>query len=220
MRLLASCCAAAYSCAFLPSLRFIGEQQLAHQLQYKDSTVGGLSGIDYDVDTDTCILLSDERSRHNAARFYTATLDYDETSFNRVILNDVVYFIQQNQASSPEQANEIVDLEDIRFDPLDGSIWYVSEGDRRLGLNPFIRQATRQGEFISELALHLMFSMYTDCELGPRDNLSFEGLSFSQNKQSLWVAMEGSLFQDGEVPTPTAKTMLQNKIAMASESSE
>ena len=164
--LLASCCAATYSCAFLPSLRFIGEQQLAHQLQYKDSTVGGLSGIDYDVDTDTCILLSDERSRHNAARFYTATLDYDETSFNRVILNDVVYFIQQNQASSPEQANEIVDLEDIRFDPLDGSIWYVSEGDRRLGLNPFIRQATRQGEFISELALHQMFSMHADRELG------------------------------------------------------
>lgn len=110
MRLLASCCAATYSCAFLPSLRFIGEQQLAHQLQYKESTVSGLSGIDYDVDTDTCILLSDERSRHNAARFYTATLD--------------------------------------------GSIWYVSEGDRRLGLNPFIRQATRQGEFISEPDLH------------------------------------------------------------------
>ena len=126
MRLLASCCAAvilmclsavAHACSegSLPSLRFIGEQQLAHQLQYKDSTVGGLSGIDYDVDTDTWILVSDERSRHNAARFYTAT---------------------------------------------------------------------RQGEFISELDLHPMFSMHTDRELGPRDNLSFEGLRFSQNKQS------------------------------------
>ena len=150
--------------------------------------MGGLSGIDYDVDTDTCILVSDERSRHNAARFYRAFLDYDREGFKAVELYELNYF--SRQSGDGRQGDEIIDIEDIRFDPSDGSIWYVSEGDRRLGLNLSIRQATAKGELIRELLPDPMFSMHADRELGPRNNLSFEGLSFSQDKQSLWVAME------------------------------
>lgn len=55
---------------------------------------------------------------------------------------------------------------------------------------------------IRELLPDPMFSMHADRELGPRNNLSFEGLSFSQDKQSLWVVMGAPLWQDGPVPTP------------------
>lgn len=202
-----------YACSenSLPSLRFIGEQQLAHKQNFQQSTVGGLSGIDYDPDTGTWILVSDDRSDYNAARFYTANLDYDEEGFNELVLQDVTYFKQQNNKPYPNRrkGGEIADIEDIRFDPSDSSIWYISEGDRKRRLNPFIRQATHEGEFISELAIAPMFMMQPDREVGPRHNLSFEGLSFSQDKQSLWVAMEAPLWQDGVVPTASVGGMVR-----------
>ncbi len=202
-----------YACSenSLLSLRLIGQQQLAHKQQFQQTTVGGLSGIDYDADTDTWILVSDDRSDFNAARFYTARLNYDETVFNEVVLNDVVYFAQQNQEPYPNrgQGGEIPDIEDIRFGPTDSSIWYISEGDRGRRLNPFIRQATREGEFIRELPIAPMFVMQPVRELGPRNNLAFEGMSFSHDKQSIWVAMEAPLLQDGEVPTPTVGAMVR-----------
>lgn len=211
--LLISFSAITYACSAdsLPSLRFIGQQQLTHKLQFQQTTVGGLSGIDYDADTDTWILVSDDRSDYNAARFYTAHLDYDEDGFKEVVLQDVIYFKQQNNKPYPKrrQGGDVPDIEDIRFDPTDGSIWYISEGDRDRRLNPFIRQATHEGEFISELAIGPMFMMQPDRDVGPRHNLSFEGLSFSHDSQSLWVAMEAPLWQDGEVPTPTAGAMVR-----------
>lgn len=202
-----------YACSTdsLPFLRFIGQQQLAYKQQFQETTVGGLSGIDYDADTDTWVVVSDDRSDYNAARFYTAKFDYDEKAFNEVVLNDVVYFTQQNQELYPsrKQGGDVPDIEDIRFDSMDDSIWYISEGDRRLQLNPFIRQTTREGEFIRELPIPSMFVMKAKQKLGPRNNLAFEGLSFSHDRQSLWVAMEAPLWQDGEVPTPTAGAMVR-----------
>lgn len=202
-----------YACTenLLPSLRFIGQQQLEHKQQFQESTVGGLSGIDYDPASGTWILVSDDRSDFNAARFYTASLDYDEDTFKELVLQDVIYFRQQNTKPYPNrrQSGEIADIEDIRFDPSDSTIWYISEGDRKRRLNPFIRQATQEGDFISEFPVAPMFIMRAEREVGPRHNLAFEGLSFSQDKQSLWVAMEAPLWQDGPVPTALAGGMVR-----------
>jgi len=71
-------------------------------------------------------------------------------------------------------------------------------------MNPFVRHATRDGKFIGELPLPPMFQMHPREEIGPRHNLSFEGLTFAADGETLWVAMEAPLFQDGPVPTPVA----------------
>lgn len=203
----------AYACSETSplSLQFIGQQQLPHKLTFQQSTVGGLSGIDYDADSNTWILVSDDRSDYDAARFYTASLDYDEGAFKAVELHEVVYFKLLNKASYPnrKQGGDVPDIEDIRFDPSGGSVWYVSEGDRELNLSPFIRQASRDGEFMSELPTAPMFMMQSEPKLGPRNNLAFEGMSFSHDQQSLWVAMEAPLWQDGAVPTPDAGAMVR-----------
>src|SRR3546814_15769164 len=52
-----------------------------------------------------------------------------------------------------------------------------------------------------------MFAMRRFQRTGPRSNLSDEGMTFARDGQSLWVAMEGPLWQAGPVPTPSAGAM-------------
>ena len=46
--------------------------------------------------------------------------------------------------------------------------------------------------------------MNKDQEIGPRHNLGFEGLGFSPDGKSVWLAMESALYQDGPIATPSA----------------
>jgi hypothetical protein len=52
-----------------------------------------------------------------------------------------------------------------------------------------------------------MFSMRRGQKVGSRNNLTFEGMTFARDGQSLWVAMEGPIWQDGSVPTSSAGAM-------------
>jgi hypothetical protein len=97
----------------------------------------------------------------------------------------------------------VPDIEAIRVDPLDGSIWYASEGDRKRGLDPFVRHAQRDGAYLSTMPLPAMFRMSRE-ETGPRDNLAFEGLSFAVDGKTLWASMEAPLYQDGSLPSVSA----------------
>jgi hypothetical protein len=192
------------------SLQFIGEQRIALKQQFQDTVVGGLSGIDYDPKTDTWIMESDDRSDISPARFYTARLDYDQTSFKSATLTGVHFFKQENGFNYPNaaqyasQGGEVPDIESIRFDPIDGSIWYSSEGIRTLGLNPFVKHAGSDGRYLSTLPVPPQFNVSPARESGSRDNLSFEGLSFSPDGKSLWLGMETALYQDGPISTTAA----------------
>ncbi|MQA37247.1 esterase-like activity of phytase family protein [Rugamonas aquatica] len=190
------------------SLRFIGEQRLPWRLQFQDTMVGGLSGIDYDAASGEWLLISDDRSANNPARYYRARLSYDLQAFNSVELTGVSTLLQPDGTTYPSKeeyktrGGVVPDLETIRVDPQDGSIWYASEGDAGMGLDPFVRHATRDGRYLSTLPLPAMFSVSADHKTGPRNNLSFEGMSFAPDGRTLWVSMEGPMYQDSEAPTP------------------
>jgi hypothetical protein len=190
------------------SLRFIGEQRLPWRQQYKDTMVGGLSGIDYDAAGGEWVMISDDRSQHNPARYYSARLRYDGQTFQPVELSGVAALLQPDGSTYPSKEDYkrgggvVPDLETIRVDPQDGSIWYGSEGDVALGLDPFVRHATRDGRHLSTLPLPPMFSVSADRSTGPRLNQSFEGMSFSPDGRTLWVSLEGPMYQDGPAPDP------------------
>ncbi|HEY1151115.1 MAG TPA: esterase-like activity of phytase family protein [Pseudoduganella sp.] len=206
--LLAGCAAlpgaptAEYSVA---GLRFIGEQRIPLRLEFEGTTAGGFSGIDYDPASQTWFIESDDRSNINPARFYTAKLDYDAHSFRSVTLTGVRFFRQADGSvyPGPAKGGDVPDIETIRVDPLDGSIWYASEGDRRFGLNPWLRHATREGGFVGEMPLPENFKVWKDAQKGSRNNLSLEGLSFAPDGQSLWLSLEAPLYEDGPEPTPS-----------------
>lgn len=209
-------CALAAGCSPLPprqpdavsQLRFIGEQRLPWHLQYQGTLVGGLSGIDYDAANDEWVMISDDRSQHNPARYYRARVAFDQHAFTSVQLTGVVTLLQPDGSAYPSKeaykpgVGAVPDLESMRVDPRDASIWYSSEGDVRLGLDPFVRHATRDGKHLATLPLPPMFTVSKEHKSGPRNNQAFEGISFTPDGNTLWVSLEGPMYQDGPEPDP------------------
>ncbi len=103
----------------MQGLRLIGEQRIAHGLTFQHTTVGGLSGIDYDPRSGQWIIASDDRSDYSAARFYTARLEYDAQAFTSVRLTGVTFLQRPNgrRYASRWLGNESLDMESIRYDP-------------------------------------------------------------------------------------------------------
>jgi ribA/ribD-fused uncharacterized protein len=193
------------------SLRLIGLRTIPSHLDFQGTVVGGLSGLDYDAASDSWVAISDDKSEFSPARFYTLKLDYDAAGFTAANVTGVTLLRQADGTTYPDKPHakaagggEVPDFESIRVDPQDGSVWHTSEGDRYLGLNPFLRHDTRDGRFIAEMPQPAMFKVSPQTETGPRQNLSFEGLTFAPDGQSLWLAMEGPRYEDGPVPTPAA----------------
>lgn len=209
-------CVLAAGCSPLPprqpdavsQLRFIGEQRLPWHQQYQGTLVGGLSGIDYDAANDEWVMISDDRSQHNPARYYRARLAFDQHAFTSVQLTGVTTLLQPDGSTYPSKeaykpgVGAVPDLESMRVDPRDASIWYSSEGDVRLGLDPFVRHATRDGKHLATLPLPPMFTVSKEHKSGPRNNQAFEGISFTPDGNTLWVSLEGPMYQDGPEPDP------------------
>lgn len=203
-----SACASFPHDAPIAGLRLIGEQRIALKQAFEGTTVGGLSGIDYDAANNSWVMESDDRSEINPARFYRAVLNYDSKAFTGVTLNSVHFFTQPDGSRYPNLAHarldrgeQVSDIETIRVDPQDGSLWYGSEGNRKVGLHPFVRHADSGGHYLATLPTPAMFKVSQE-EIGSRNNMSFEALSFSSDGKSLWLGMEAALYQDGPLATP------------------
>lgn len=196
--------------AAVGTLRFIGEQRIAPKLAFAGTTVGGLSGIDYAPASDSWIIVSDDRSNLQAARFYTARLPVSATELGPVQLTGTHVLRQADGTPHPDvghfatDGGTVLDLESIRYDPRDGTIWYTSEGDGRFGLDPLVRHARADGTLLGELPLPPLLRISRDGKTGARNNLNLESLSFAPDGDSLWIALEAPLQQDGPVPTVSA----------------
>jgi hypothetical protein len=198
--------AAAQSSAEIGALHFIGAVTVPNDRMVDGTLVGGLSGIDYDPAADLWYLISDDKSDKNPARFYTATLAFDKTHLASVEIGHAVTLLQADGQPYPnaKTGGDVPDPESIRRDPMTGNLWWTSEGDRKLGLSPFLRVAAPDGKPVADVAVPEIFSMNKDQEIGPRHNLGFEGVSFAPDGKSVWLAMESALYQDGPIATPSA----------------
>ena len=197
---IALACAAGHASAADPfSLNFIGQQKVATGTQFAGTTVGGLSGIDYDAATQTYWAISDDRSQVNDARFYTAKLDLNQ--FNRNAAPGMAG-VQFTGVTTLRDVNGaafgagLVDPESIRKVG-DRLIW-TSEGER-LGNNlqsPFVREARLDGTYVSSYATPSYYGT-TDPATGIRRNLAFESLTLSNDGKTVYTATENALLQDG-----------------------
>lgn len=186
-------------------VRVLGVSTVPNDLMVGDTLVGGLSGIDYDARTGTYYVISDDRSDNQPARFYTASVPVDKQGIGDVSIDTVTTFLQADGSPYPNSTagGNVPDPESIRVDPTSGNLFYTSEGSEKLQIDPFVASTTTDGHFIAQPQTPEIFAMSRDGLTGPRDNLVFEGLSFDADGQSLWVAMEGPLYQDGPTPTFT-----------------
>jgi len=194
--------------ASTPRLRLIGETTLPHAMDFQGTTVGGLSGIDYDPATGLYVLISDDRSILSPARAYTARLPLTTTGLGTPQLDSVTLLRNAQGAHFPnrQQAHpndEVPDPEAVRWlsGPQAGHVLWASEGWVRRGMGPALHESRlSDGQLVRTLALPPMFTHQPGAGTGPRDNLAFEGLALTPDQRTAWVAMENALLQDGPSP--------------------
>jgi hypothetical protein len=181
-------------------IRLLGERIVPRGLPFEGTTVGGLSGIDRDPRTGEYVLISDDRSERQPARFYTAKIDVSSRGLGEVTFTGTHPLLRADGTTYPRAS---VDPEDIRVDPWTGRITWSQEGDRRppVLIDPSVRVANRDGSFARELPLPANERMSAD-ERGPRQNQVLEGLTYAAAGTLVVSAMEGPLYQDGPIATP------------------
>ena len=67
-----------------------------------------------------------------------------------------------------------------------------------------LREAAVDGRSKPALPTPEMFAAHADKESGARNNLGYEGLSFSADGETLWVMLEAPIYEDGPAPSPDA----------------
>jgi len=191
--------------ATISSLKFLDEYDLPYNLQYKNTTVGGLSSIDYDAQNDVYYLISDDRSEINPSRFYTAKIRLDLNEINSVKMVAVTTLRQENGQPYPDlkkHTKQTVDPEAMRFNPKTHQLVWSSEGERIVKqgdtvlIDPSVNTVFTDGKLSSTLALPEILKMHAT-ESGPRRNGVLEGLAFADNYKTLYVNLEEPLYQDG-----------------------
>ncbi|WP_324193426.1 esterase-like activity of phytase family protein [Nocardia otitidiscaviarum] len=181
-----------------PGVRLLGEQVIAHDLDVRGTVLGGLSGIDYRASTGDYVLISDDRSERDAARFYTARFTVDGDGVGPVTFTGTHPLLDPAGAEYPAKS---VDPEEIRVDPWTGDYFWTQEGERADGvlIDPSVRIARPDGTYAGDLPIPDNERMRPDT--GPRRNAALEAATFAAGGTLFVTALEGPLLEDGPGPT-------------------
>ncbi len=191
-----------------PCLRLVGETTLAQRTNFNGTTVGGLSGIDYDAAQGRYLLLSDDRSNVDDARFYTARIRYTADTLAGPEFTAVTAL--RNAAGQPYASRrravdgvDVPDPEAVRWLPGGETFLWTSEGDFARGFGPALRATlAADGALLRDYTLPVSFRPRHGEKTGPRDNDTLEGLALMPDGKTAWLAMEGPWLQDGPRATP------------------
>ncbi len=198
----------------ISSLQLIGEYDVPHNLLFWGTTIGGLSGIDYDSKHGVYYMISDDRSAINPARYYTAKIFFNEKKIDSVVFVKVTTLLQKNGTAYPNTKQDPAhtpDPEALRYNPVTGQMIWTSEGERIVRgndtvlQNPAITLISPEGKYIDTVPLPKNLRMRAT-EIGPRQNGVLEGMSFANGHKTFYVNVEEPLYEDG----PRADTTKNN----------
>lgn len=186
------------------SLKYIGGYEVPFNQQYKNTTVGGLSGIDYNPKNGKYYLISDDRSAINPARFYSAKINFTQSGISNVEFTNVTTLLQPNGSTYPDRKKDpshSPDPEALRYNSVTDQFVWNSEGERITGKqtileDPAITIINKEGKFIDTFLLPPQMHMHST-ENGLRQNGVFEGLAFADNFKTIFVSVEEPLYEDG-----------------------
>ncbi len=186
-------------------LKFLGEYDVPHNMNFKGTTIGGLSGLDYDAEHNIYYSISDDRSEHNPARYYTLKINVSPKGIDTLVFVDVKPMLQPDGTVYPNKKQnpyKTPDPEAMRYNPATNQLVWTSEGERELGIfrdvleNPAVTTITTEGKYIDTFPLPSQVLMSKD-EMGPRQNSVFEGIAFSDDYKNAYISVEEPLYQDG-----------------------
>ena len=186
-------------------IRLIGQYEIPFNMIYDKTTVGGLSGIDYDRRNDQYYMICDDRSDKNPARFYTAEIYLQQKGIDSIAFTGVHFMRQPDGSVYPNSKQNrflVPDPEAMRYDAANNTLVWTSEGERIVSQkdtvleDPAILIVQPDGKYIDSFPLPANLRMHAT-ENGPRRNSTLEGVSFADNYQTLYVSVEEPLYDDG-----------------------
>ncbi|MBS1508917.1 MAG: esterase-like activity of phytase family protein [Bacteroidetes bacterium] len=189
----------------ISSLKFLGEYDIPFNYNFKSTTVGGLSGIDYDRKTDTYYMICDDRSAINPVRYYTAKIKITPTGIDTVEFLDVHSLLQPNGKPFPSAKEDpalVPDPEAIRYNPKTKQIVWTSEGERNVKatpvvlVDPSINLANPDGSYAGKFDIPENLKMKST-DNGPRQNGVLEGITYTDDYKTLFVSLEEPRYEDG-----------------------
>lgn len=186
-------------------VEYIGQNIVPTGFQYAGTTVGGLSGIDYDGAASRYWVISDDRSQLNPARFYDLSLDLSLFTRSSAPGAAGVTFTGVTNLKTPagtEFAPLTVDPESIR--KVGSTLYWSNEGQRTAAgfQSPTVRAMDLSGNHVADFAVPARFNPAGDAsgllpgDAGIYNNLAFESLTLSTDRSRLYVAAENGLAQD------------------------
>lgn len=187
------------------SIRLIDVYDIPYQFSFQQTTVGGLSGIDFDSVQQIFYTISDDRSALQPARFYSMKILFSDQKIDTVLFQEAVTLKQSNgqpYPSSKENPQQTPDPEAIRYNPIDQQLVWTSEGERIITAkdtviaDPSIQIVDKTGKYIRSFSLPDNLRMSAQ-EKGPQRNGVLEGATFTNNYQNLVVSLEEPRYEDG-----------------------
>lgn len=187
--------------------RLIGDQNYQTGEKFKETELGGLSGLAFDAKRNKLIIISDDKGEKNDARFYEFDLKLDEKSFS-LSKTDVITLKNKDGTAFPK---DTFDFEDIAI--FNNDLLITSEGriNKSPPLDPEILVFGRDGKYKFNIDVPEKFKPTKGIEskTGVRDNLAFEALTSSSDGKEFWVGSEESLFQDGRTSGPKHASIIR-----------
>lgn len=189
----------------ISGLKFLSEYDVAFNENFDKTTIGGLSGIDYNPKKNEYYLISDDRSEINPTRFYTTQIKINKNKIDTVIFTGVTFLKNKSGNFYPNSRQDpyhTPDPEALRYDAKNNSLMWSSEGERIVNSqkiileNPAVTETDLNGNFKDTFQLPSQLIMHAT-EEGPRQNGVFEGVTFDDNYKNLFVSVEEPLYQDG-----------------------
>ncbi len=169
---------------------YLDSYEIQPNLEFQETKMGGLSGIDYKAESNTYYLVSDDRSENSPARFYIADINIYNNTIGSVDFFKSVLFTDRKNELLKEQTS---DFESLRYNPRQKVLFLADEGGEKG--NAAIKIIDTIGHYISDFKLDAPYLKKI------RPNKSFESISFSKDYKSVFYATEAPLVGDGDIPT-------------------
>lgn len=171
-------------------LKFVDEYIVQDSLVFKNTIVGGISGIDYHKDK-YYMVVDDAKD----PRILVADINISNNKINAV---EFLSLFQLKDTTNQFFKENALDLESIFVDDFE-RINLVSEGKIYKGKDPSIFTIDKNDGLVEQISIPEYFKANSKAK--PKHNGSFEGSSVSYNRKGFWVAMEAPMKVDGEEPT-------------------
>lgn len=180
---------ASYGKEGIKSIRFLSSYIIPTGTQFKNTQVGGLSGLVYDSKKNRYFAVSDDRGDYGPNRIYELSIDLNPF---KVEIKDVLIL---KDANGKMIAKDTFDFEGIVI-LNNGNFLLSSEGfiGPSNNSNPQFVEVNRNGEIIRIISPAKNFLMHNNS--GVEDNLGIESIVYNSKNDHLIYANELSLKQD------------------------